>query len=167
MARRGEDRPHRKSFLGNKLCHYISKNSGCYDAEFDTQIRELRPDWFENTARINKDELIAMAKRGEDRPFQKKHPLGGALIRYTNKNSGCYDAEFDVEIRELRPDWFEDTVKINKDELIAMARRGEDRPHRKSFLGNKLCHYISKNSSCYDAEFDAEIRELRPDWFRG
>jgi hypothetical protein len=150
------------------LCSYTNKNNGCYDAEFDTQIRELRPDWFENTARINKDELIAMAKRGEDRPNKRKHPLGGALISYISKNSKCYDAEFDAQIRELAPKWFEDTARINKDELIAMAKRGEDRPNQKKHpLGKVLSSYIDKNGSSYDAEFDTQIRELRPDWFRG
>jgi superfamily II DNA or RNA helicase len=168
MARRGEDRPNSKSSLGLRLCRYTNKNNGCYDAEFDTQIRELRPDWFENTARINKDELIAMAKRGEDRPNKRKHPLGGALISYISKNSKCYDAEFDAQIRELAPKWFEDTARINKDELIAMAKRGEDRPNQKKHpLGKVLSSYIDKNGSSYDAEFDTQIRELRPDWFRG
>jgi hypothetical protein len=106
MAKLGEDRPNSKTYFGAKLCSYTNKSSRCYDAEFDVEIRELRPDWFENTARIAKDKLIEMAKRGEDRPNQRKHPLGQALCHYISKNCSSYDAEFDAQIRELRPDWF-------------------------------------------------------------
>ena len=165
MAKRGEDRPNSRSLLGMKLLSYIGKSSSSYDTEFDAEIRRLAPKWFEDTARIAKYELIAMARRGEDRPNKRKHPLGAKLCSYTKKNGKCYDAEFDAQIRELAPNWFEDTSRINKDELIEMAKRGEDRPNWKLSLGVALRNYITKNSKCYDAEFDAEIRELAPNWF--
>ena len=91
--------------MGNVLYNYTSKNCHSYDPKFDQYIKQLRPDWFEDKVQIKKDQLIEIAKNGDQRP-NKKHPLGEALVNYTNKKKGSYDPIFDRIIRALRPDWF-------------------------------------------------------------
>ena len=90
--------------LGNALSKYTNRNSSTYDPIFDKYIREIRPDWFEDTAQTKKYQLIEMAKNGDKRPNQKKHHLGGALVNYTFIKSCAYDPIFDQLIREIRPD---------------------------------------------------------------
>lgn len=47
MAKNKEPRPAQgKHQLGRKLSHYTSKLSSCYDEEFNSKIRDIRPDWF-------------------------------------------------------------------------------------------------------------------------
>ena len=110
MALRGEPRPASKGknrhLLGVMLCEYTRPNSNNYDPVFDQELRSLRPDWFLDTAALNKAELKAMALRGESRPAAGKHPLGVALCGYTSPSANSYDPVFDQEIRSLRPDWF-------------------------------------------------------------
>jgi len=57
--------------------------------------------------------LLASAKRGELRPNQKKHPLGGALSDYTSKSSNSYDPVFDKQIRKEAPHWFKRRTVIH------------------------------------------------------
>ena len=85
---------------------FRSTKSCAYDPIFDQLIREIRPDWFENKAQTKKDQLIKMAKNGETKPLQRKHPLGVVLSKYTSRNAESYDPEFAKTIRQLRPDWF-------------------------------------------------------------
>jgi superfamily II DNA or RNA helicase len=175
LARRKEERRPKGSsinreerLLAGKLSAYINKNSGSYDPEFDKQIRSLRPDWFENTARIRKAELLRLANRWEPKPSNK---FGRAIFRYTNKNSCCYDPEFDKQIRSLRPDWFEDTAMVMKSILLRLAGKDECKPKQhcddadEARYASRLSDYTNKNSRCYDPEFDKQIRSLRPDWF--
>ena len=168
VARNEETRPIAgKHKLGSALCWYTNPKSKSYDPAFDKEIRKLRPDWFVNTAKENKIELLKVARNEETRPIARKHKLGSALCWYTNPKSESYDPVFDKEIRELRPDWFVDTAKENKIELLKIARNGEPRPiARKHKLGVVLYHYTNPKSKCYDPVFDKEIRELRPDWFK-
>jgi len=49
-----------------------------------------------------------------------------------------------------------DEAKAKKQQLMEMARNGEPRPLSKAVF----------NSQGYDPEFDAEIRKMRPDWFK-
>ena len=150
--------------LGIALSCYSRTNNNQYDPAFDAEIRNLRPDWFENTANTKKQELIDLAKSGAARPSGIEKPLGTALQRYTNKLiPSAYDHTFDAEVRKLRPDWFEDMVKIKKQELIDLAKSGAEKPSGK--LRTALKRYTNKSSQCYDPAFDAEIRNLRPDWF--
>jgi hypothetical protein len=167
MALRGEPRPNQKKHpLGQALCNYTNPKSQTYDPVFDQEIRALAPQWFVDTAALKKAELKVMALRGEPRPAQDRHPLGQMLIHYTNTGSKCYDPVFDQEIRALAPQWFEDTVALNKAELKAMALRGEPRPAQgRHPLGQMLIHYTNTGSKSYDPAFDQEIRALRPDWF--
>jgi len=110
MARNNEDRPSgRKHELGTALQRYTNPDHDCYDKEFDDEIRRLRPDWFVNQSELaneKKKSLLEMARRGDGRPNSKTHELGESLKSYTNPDSGCYDKEFDDEIRRLVPDWF-------------------------------------------------------------
>lgn len=53
-----------------------------------------------------------------------------------------------------------------KEKLLKLAQQGKPRPNAKKHpLGMSLNKYISKSGSCYDAEFDEQIRRLAPHWF--
>lgn len=168
MARRGEARPASKTTsLGLVLCSYTCRASGNYDAEFDKKIRELRPDWFVNQtdrASEKKRQLLEMARNGKTRPSQKTK-LGKVLSHYTCRSGRNFDAEFDVQIRRLRPDWFANPSDGNKAKLLEMAQRGESRPTSKTRIGKALKSYTGKTHNSYNAKFDRKIRALRPDWF--
>ena len=71
----------------------------------------MAPNWFANKAQKNKELIIAIAKNGYSRPNQKRDKLGNAITNYTRIGSGSYDPEFDKQIRELRPDWFNKKAK--------------------------------------------------------
>jgi len=169
MARNCEPKPKRKTKLGSVFNNYICTVSKCYDPKFAAEIRNLRPDWFISTSNIAKQQLLEMAKNGEPRPNNKKHELGGMLSSYTSLKNGCYNPEFDKEIRNLRPDWFvltSDIADQKKQQLLDMAKNGELRPSQKTGeLGKVLTHYTNQGGS-YDPDFDKEIRKLRSDWFR-
>jgi hypothetical protein len=108
-----------------------------------------------------------MAKNGEARPTQKTK-LGRALSEYTKISSYCFDINFYQEISSIRPDWFvsqSEIVNQKKQELILMAKNGEDRPSYETKIGCSLSNYTRKSSHVYDAKFDELIRSLRPDWF--
>jgi hypothetical protein len=176
MAARGEGRPasdgKNKHRLGRAFLHYTKPKSKCYDPVFDQQIRAAAPSWFLDKVANKKAELLAMAARGEGRPVSQgknKHPLGGMLIAYTNPKSECYDPVFDQAIRQAAPSWFLDTAAVKKQELLAMAARGEGRPaangKNKHPLGRVLCFYTHPKSSTYDPVFDQQIRQAAPSWF--
>ena len=118
---------------------------------------------------LNKQELLARAARGEDRPNKKKGPLGIALCNYTRLKSGCYDPVFDQQIRQAAPHWFLDTAAVKKAELLARAARGEDRPavhgKNKHPLGQVLGIYTNPKDNMYDPVFDQQIRQVAPGWF--
>ena len=164
IAKSGKPRPNNKIGVGRYLSNYINKVTNSYDEEFDKEIRNLRPDWFENKSLKIKQELLQIAKSGKPRP-RKITTLGNALSHYTTK-SKSYNPDFDKEIRNLRPDWFENTSIKKKEELLQIAKSGKPRPNIKTTLGNALSKYISKSSGSYDEDFDKEIRNLRPNWFR-
>lgn len=53
-----------------------------------------------------------------------------------------------------------------KEKLLKLAQQGKPRPNAKKHpLGMSLNKYISKSGSCYDADFDEQIRRLAPHWF--
>ena len=169
MARNGDKKPSQKTHqLGWVLWAYTNPNNSMYDYEFDKQVRKLRPDWFINTVDEKKQQLLDMARNGEPRP-NKKHPLGAMLGHYTNPNNSMYDYEFDKQIRKLRPDWFvlkSEIATQKRQQLLEIARNGKPRPNQKHPLVHVLGHYTSPSSKCYNAEFDKQIRKLRPDWFK-
>jgi len=166
MAGNGEPRPvPNKHPLGNALSTYTCP-SRCYDDNFYQQIKILAPHWFVDTAAENKRQLLEMARNGDAKP-KRNQPLGVVLVNYTCQGSGCYDAEFDTEIRKTTS-WFVNTATEKKRQLLEMAIRGEPRPSQKKHpLGNSINDYTSKNKSTYDPDFDKQIRKLVPHWFKG
>jgi hypothetical protein len=143
--------------------HNTLKKKDAHKTELLNQLdgwSEFMEDFIPQESENNKDELLKMARNGKPRPHCKTK-LGSALSNYISKKGDCYD----TEIRNVAKDWFVDTAKDNKDELLKMARNGKPRPHCKTKLGSALSNYISKNGGCYDAEFDTEIRNVAKDWF--
>lgn len=67
-----------------------------------------------------------------------------------------------IEIPEC---FFGNSVE-NKKMLLDMARADKPRPTSKDQLGMAWWNYTGKTSDCYDAEFDKQIKQLRPDWFK-
>lgn len=172
LAKSGSKKPPKDSVLGRALRSYTYIEAKPYDPKFNKLIRKLRPDWFpkfRETSNKNKKEIIRLARKGADRPNQKKSHLGRALTNYTNKTSSTYDSKFTQLIKKLRPDWFESAQKItdqNKKEIIKIAKSGQDRPNQKKHpLGRPLCRYTQNSCKQYDPKFDKLIRKLRPDWF--
>lgn len=172
MARNNEHRPSQNTKLGACFQNYISPNSKAYDPNFHQLIKDLRPDWFINSAVKMKEYLISRARNGDECPSTYKHStdhkIGMALRRYVNPNTNVYDLVFDQTIRSLRPDWFdESTASLKKKMLIQMAVNNESQPTRGSHPQLALAFYrfINPASDRYDADFTINIRGLRPDWF--
>jgi len=177
LAKSGAKKPSSTEKLGNVLGNYTCESACSYDPVFDEKIRELRPDWFINTADIKKKQLLKLARSGEKRPSNmakdpEERRLGRALCNYTVMSQGIYDPVFDKKIRELRPDWFENTTIKKKEKLLKLAKSGGKKPSNMAKdpeerrLGNALINYISKNRrNARDPAFDRKIRKLRPDWF--
>lgn len=116
-----------------------------------------------HSADENKKMLLEMAERGEQRPALTTK-LGSAWYTYTNKNSGCYDLEFDKTFRNLYPEWYTtqyDTVALNKQMIIQMIINGEQKPtvFNEHPLGQALDTYTRKGRRAYDAEFDKFLRD--------
>jgi hypothetical protein len=109
----------------------------------------------------NQRRLLAMSS--QPRP-NRRIKLGQALVNYTRSNSKW--PEFSAKIRQSSPHWFVDLAIENKKLLLKMARNSEPRPSRKTKLGKVLCNYTYSKSSSYDAEFNQQIRQLAPSWFR-
>ena len=130
--------------------------------------------WFEESCRTKydkanqkKQQLLEMARNGEEKPTALKHYLGSVLGFYTNSKSQTYDPVFDKQIRQLRPDWFmskSDITNQNKEKLLEMAKGGEPRPNRKFSLGELFKNYTNLKSKSYDPFFVEKIKEIRPDW---
>ncbi len=103
--------------LGKALSHHTNKSNNTYDQ--DIEIRNLSSNRFDNTATANKQLLLKMAGNNKKRPSSKSEDpaekkLGSALSCYTCKSNGAYDQEFDIEIRNLRPDWFKNRSHNDK-----------------------------------------------------
>jgi hypothetical protein len=106
MAETGEKRPIQRSAIGKALCHYTQPSSTGYDADFNTAIRQLAPQWFESAVSIKKEQLLRLAHDGDSRPSQVSL-LGKALSRYTSKGMS-HDDDFTVKIHAIAPQWFGD-----------------------------------------------------------
>lgn len=172
MASSGMEAPKTKTSLGETLRRLLRKSSSIYDPSFTKNIEKIRSDWIDThitMANKYKEQLLKIAENGDCRPIKGKHPLGIRLNCYTNKASGSYDHVFCGRIKKLRKDWFRDnsSVKKNKIKILRIAEEMGERPNQKtSKLGVALSNYTYTTSKCYDSEFDAKIRALRPDWFR-
>ena len=103
--------------------------------------------------------MLELARSGANKPKQKTG-LGRALVNYIRTNG-----IFKAQIHKLRPDWFENTADTKKAEPVQLARSGGNRPNQKKHLGQALTSYTCTSHDCYDHEFDAKVRKLRPDWF--
>ena len=169
IARNGGNKPTGKGHdLGYKLISYLDKNGSGYDPVFEKTLMEIAPTWFvlqSEIAKENKKTLLQMAKNGEPRPNQRTHPLGAVLGNYIRSSSGCYDPEFSMQIKKLRPDWFisqSDRANSQKEQLLQIALNGQERPSGR--LGALLSSYTNKGK-CYDVEFSEKIRKLASHWF--
>jgi hypothetical protein len=98
----GHPKPHYSTRMGRALQSYISK--ACYDLSFDKSIRERHPEWFNDSATENKDQLLGIT-RGAPKPHYSTKP-GRAFTRYVNRSQTTYDPEFVIKIRERQPGWF-------------------------------------------------------------
>lgn len=172
IAKAGEKRPNAtKTVLGRAICRYANITASDYDHRFAKLLKSLRPDWFVDRVAVTRDkkgQLLAMAAAGEKRP-DRKTPLGCALGCYLSVTGKARDMELESKLRALRPDWFaKNDVAENKEQLLKLAREGAPRPNTmKTTLGRALSNYTcTATSGSYDVEFDEQMRNLRPDWFR-
>lgn len=170
LARNGAEKPRRSKgkyknklhLLANALKSYTSKESNAYDAYFDADIRKIAPNWFVSTALSKKELLLKMARNGEPKP-NCTHPLWSAFHCYTTKSQNSYNASFDADIRKIAPHWFADSVAINKELLLKMARDGEPKPTGNLWI---IClSYTTKTRRYYDPHFDKTIKKTAPHWF--
>lgn len=167
LAKSGKARPRQSnSALGHNLSSYISSKSPCYDPVFKAQLAKIAPHWMDKVE-YKKQQLIQIAERNEERPHSKKHPLGNALNLYLSKTKACYDPQFANTIKKLAPHWFTKSSDINKQKLMQLAKTNKPRPKvGKGPLADLLRTYTMKSRSTYDPKFTAEIKNIRPDWFR-
>ena len=170
IAQNKEPRPTRKHPLGIVLSSYTRTSHKSYDPKFTKQIKFLAPYWFVNKSDIanqKKQQLIQLAQNKEPRPITRKHPLGLVLSHYTTQSNKTYDAQFTQKLKKLAPHWFIVSSDIKKQQLIQMAKNGENRPNsRKHPLGRVMKEYISTTSNSYDPIFTKKIKSIAPHWFK-
>ena len=115
---------------------------------------------------IRKQQLIQIAKNGENRPNSRKHPLGIHLCQYTNQSGKCYDPVFTKKIKSIAPHWFINATTIKKQQLIQLAKSKQPRPIKsKHPLGVALSSYTRTSHKSYDPKFTKQIKSLAPHWF--
>lgn len=161
MAKNGAAKPKCPSSLGKKLSSYINER-GNYDSIFAEKLKKLRPDWFLDGTKENKEKLIAIARNREDKPTNNKDYLATALRNYIygpNK-----DISFTEEIGKIRPDWLKKPSLIKKEKLLALAKEGRPKPSQATSLGAALSAYIRIGCELFDPKFTEAIKNLRPDW---
>ena len=171
MANNGESRPTSKNKgLGLALLSYTSKNHDCYDADFDKEIRRLRSDWFVfQSERVfaQKKQLLEMAKNGKSKP-KKGNEFYSIFQSYIQKKHPNYDQEFCNELNKINPTWLRTRTQITietKKMLLKIAKNNEVKPFSTTKIGLALWRYTNKQNESYDAEFDKQIKKLKPDWF--
>lgn len=181
LAKSGASRPSQRKgkdrTVGKAIQNYTSKGNRAYDASFSTELRSIRPDWF-NAPKDRKGILLKLAMQSNSkRPSASSkddytRKLGKCLGSYTVATSKSYDPVFDRKLRTLRPDWFDLADKDRKGILLKMAQKGEPRPAGKALdletrkLGRALQKYTNKNSKRYDSKFTEEITKKCPEWFK-
>jgi len=160
IALSGGKRPRGK--LGAYIVNAVCKTSRTYDKEFDSEIRSLRPDWFDqkDTHKKNKDLLLNLAKSSAE--IQGKYR--GLLSNYVKKGRRNYDSTFREEIEKVRPYWITATTEEKKENLLAIASKGDPKPEYNTTLGWCLTSYIGERSLSFDKEFYTKIKEIRPEW---
>jgi hypothetical protein len=143
--------------------HHYTKPSQTYDEQFTRQLEKAKPHWFERSAEIKKENYLSLARKGGKKPTVRDEPC---LFSYISPSSGCFDPEFTKSLRAERPDWFHDDVADNKRLLLEMAEAGEPRPPIRTPIGKRLQEYTyERPRSSFDAAFNKQVRDLRPDWF--
>ena len=181
LARSGQKRPscsdsNDEYSLGIAFSSYTNQNSECYDAEFASQIRSLRPDWFRDNGATKRSKVLELAKCKGKRPSitskdKKERGLAVFISHYINQNGKYYDPKLARQVRALCPEWFKGVTVDRKTQLINMASNGDARPSSHSkcsstkLLGRALVAFTNRANVRYDPEFTKKINKLRPDWF--
>jgi superfamily II DNA or RNA helicase len=178
-AKAGDVRPSSHSadpdvgHLGRALSRYTKPSQLSRYREFNKEIRALRPDWFENSADARKRRFLAAAKAGKPPPSWNKRRKDAEMLRlYLTKGSKVYDAAFAEELAKTSKRWGvnkNDKSGEKKEQLLAMAKRGEEKPKHATkgkavnSLRAALNRYTLPKSESYDAEFAKKIRKAS-DW---
>jgi hypothetical protein len=166
MAKKGLPRPKHNSKLGSLLSTYTLKSCKMYDAEFATQINTLRPDWFisqSDRVRQKKQKFLRMARNGEDKSkLSKKEKT--QFGQYVTPNGRSYDPTFMEQMKIVGPIWFVGKVEKNKQQLLEMAKNGEDKPKSGEPLASEFRIYTRERYSYYCSDFTKEIKKLAPEW---
>lgn len=89
--------------------------------------------------------------------FKNRSQLGNLYDSFRNNG---YNYLFDISLPIV------DTVSLNKEKIILLAKEGKNKPKNRSKLGRAYYHYTNKNDSTYDKNFTKELKQLRPDWFQ-
>ena len=131
-----------------------------------------------------KQRLIQLAKEGAPRPTvpqahraanAEQYNLGQRFMAYTRPGDTSYDPEFTATIAEIRPDWLvpdkDRRMRANKDALRERAKSGGTKPRqsgqRSDPLTNAFFNYCTRtNLKLHDPELTAELKRIRPDWFK-
>ena len=115
-----------KTSLGRILWRMTTKGDSAYYEAFDKEIRAARPDWFVDTATLNKNLLRHMAATDQPRPAasgKNATKLGKALCTYTSEsNPKTYDPVFTSELRRLNSKWF-----IRSDKVVATRKATKEK----------------------------------------
>ena len=141
LAANGATKPVNSEKLGLALRRYCSHS--CYDANFHNKLRALRPDWFTADGALLPMVPTSTIETKEEllkmAESGKPRPSSNVLIRCMN-------------------DPMPDKTAEEREDIYHYAG-AEQR------LGRALINYTNKSRKTYDADFDAKIRALRPDWF--
>lgn len=157
LAVNNKPRPSTKTKLGIALRN-MSRNSK--HTQFIITLKERRPDWWVGSGhcRITKNEILLLVSTAD------KKPTGNIWDSILNARGR--DKAFAAKLDEKKPEWFLKSSTIMKRKLIELAKSGARKPFTTTKFGYSLTNYTNKNNRCYDPIFDAEIRRLRPDWFK-
>ena len=105
--------------------------------------------------------LLKSAARGESQP-RCESPYYDSFIKLMRVES------FRKEIQILNPNW-QVQIKIpaykHKEDLLALAKAGGNRPQRGTAMGNQLNGYTNQSQNIFDPAFNTEIRKIVPHWF--
>lgn len=157
MARSGRSKPDHPC-----LARLVRLSSPGYDADFDSEIQRLRPDWFPSKDKGVKEELMRRAKTGRARP-EHRSSLDNALIQILLSAGACYDPDFAGEIRRIRPDWFDAKLRLRGRILEDAESIGAgvfDNRWRKAYV----IRLTNVRGKFYDEDFDQKIRKLVVPW---
>ena len=115
----GKKRPNKKHPFFGRWRSYVYPQSESYDPEFVAIINKINPEWLFNKQDIVVNtclELLKIAKNTKSKPSHLTK-LGQALHRYTNPNSHTFRKTFTNKIKKIRPEWFVDKNKVQKEKI--------------------------------------------------